>query len=229
MRAFRSFLLLYAFLCFPLPPLFGQVDFGVGVGGDVFGGEKKKKPPKTAVDPFAQVTALAFDATTWMTLQVSTEAAAKDLTRLIHDGIYRQELLELVLMASQAQKPLKDLVKKREKGKKLEKLAEELKLDYDALYEQALRLRAKIDPLVSRAREALAAVVSTSTVSDSTGTVVAVSTSAVSVSTTVPVAVSVSSAPLTPAAVSVSTTQPAAVPVSTAPLTSPATGQRGAP
>lgn len=216
-----------------LPPLLcAQVDFGVGVGGDVFDGEKKKKPFKAAIDPFAQVTALAFDATTWMTVQISTEGAAKDLTRLLHQGIYRQELLELVLMASKAQKPLKDLVKKREKGKKLEKMAEELKLDYDGLYEQALRFRAKIDPLVPKAREALAAVVSTSTVSGSTETVVSVSTAAVIVSTAAVVVSTFTVSGSTSAPVEVSSfpaVVPAAVPVSTATLSQPATGHRSAP
>lgn len=93
----------------------------------------------------AQAVELAFGATTWAQIHISTMGPVMDLTRLYDQGYYKLELIELVLMSARAQKTLAQTVAKRRTGERLSRIAFDYGLDYDRLYEQALRVQDVVD------------------------------------------------------------------------------------
>lgn len=119
-----------------------QVDMGIGVGPDALGWERSSStgPAPAAVLPLALATSLAFDATTWAALKVSTETPARELTALLQRGYYKLEFLQLILMAKDSGSALKSLAEQRDKGKPLRELAKGLGLEYDAVYDRSLDL-----------------------------------------------------------------------------------------
>lgn len=97
--------------------------------------------PPTAVTPLTLALSLAFDATTWAQVGVSTSAPAADMAELLARGYYRLELLQLTLLAKASGKRLLDLRTRRTKdGRTLRQLAEEAKVPYDGLLDEAHRL-----------------------------------------------------------------------------------------
>ncbi len=95
---------------------------------------------------YAQAISLAFGATFFTEVQVSTNGAVTDLSRLAHDGFYKRELIELLLMSAKSRKPLRELAELRAKKKKaLREIAQTCKLDYDAIYEAALSIERVVD------------------------------------------------------------------------------------
>jgi len=95
---------------------------------------------------YAQAISLAFGATFFAQVQVSTSGAVVDLSRLAREGFYKRELIELLLISAKGRKPLRDLAELRAKKKKsLRDIAASCGADYDAIYEAALRIEATVD------------------------------------------------------------------------------------
>lgn len=99
--------------------------------------DAKSKPPP--VTPLALSVSLAFSSGTWARVGVSTESAPAELAGLIKRGLYRIELLQLVLLAEASGKPLSELAAERANGKKtLRELSKANGVEYETLYESAL-------------------------------------------------------------------------------------------
>lgn len=95
---------------------------------------------------YAQAISLAFGATFFTQVQVSTSGAVVDLSRLARQGFYKRELIELLLMSAKSRKPLRELAELRAKKKKsLRDIASSSGVDYDAVYEAALRIETTVD------------------------------------------------------------------------------------
>ena len=125
-------------------PASAQVGIGTGVGPDAFlySDDREKKKP-SPIMPMGLAVSLAFDATTWAAVQASTNPAA-DLSALVKRGYYKLELIEAVLVASKAKAPLKAIVALHDKGKTLREVAKTRDVDFDPLYEEALRVDERV-------------------------------------------------------------------------------------
>lgn len=142
----KTFLATLVVLFFLAARAEAQVDVGAAVGPDVFGvgsGEAKKEGPASLL-PLAMATSLAFDATTWAQIKLSS-APAQALTAMFYKGYYKLELIQLILLAKRSGGTLSDLVLEREKGAKLRDMAKRLGLDYDGLYDRALNLDREVE------------------------------------------------------------------------------------
>lgn len=101
----------------------------------------RSSAPSAAVTPLALAVALAFDATTWAAVGVSTSATAGEVAELLARGYYRLELLQMALIARDSGKRLLDLRTARTKdGKSLRALAVESRVPYDAVLDRATAL-----------------------------------------------------------------------------------------
>lgn len=107
------------------------------------GGRKKKAKEEPA--PLALALDLAFGATLWAQVRISTAGPVSDLTKLVGSGHYKLELIELVLMSAEGRRALKDTVKKRKEGAKLSEIAKDYRLDYEKIYEAALAVEELVD------------------------------------------------------------------------------------
>ncbi|MBI3550510.1 MAG: hypothetical protein HY078_15845 [Elusimicrobia bacterium] len=116
-----------------------QIGVGTGVTPETFGvgAEERKKEALPPVDPVALAASLAFDATTWTQLQVST-TAPQEMTRLLRKGYYRLELVQMTMLAKESSATFKAIEADREKGVKFRDIAAKRGVDYEALYERAL-------------------------------------------------------------------------------------------
>lgn len=109
------------------PPLFSHLDHS--------------SAPPTAVTPLTLALSLAFDATTWAAVGVSTSAPSADIAELLAKGYYRLELLQLTLLAKASGKRLLDMRTRRTKdGRTLRQLAAEAQVPYDGILDEANRL-----------------------------------------------------------------------------------------
>src|SRR5947208_3436192 len=80
---------------------------------------KESKPKqKGEAAPLAQALDLAFGATTWGQIKISTAGPAVEVTRLVREGYYKLEIIQLVLMSAQGRKTFAETVEKRKKGEK---------------------------------------------------------------------------------------------------------------
>jgi hypothetical protein len=104
--------------------------------------DKKAHDEPTAV---AQSLALAFGATFFNEVRISTNGPVIDLSRLSHEGFYKLELIELLLISSKAKKPLSELAAMRRKGKALRTIAFSSGVDYDKIYDSALAVQEIVD------------------------------------------------------------------------------------
>ena len=106
---------------------------------------KPKTKLRQEAPPVALALDLAFGATIWAQVAVSTAGPIIDLSRMVREGYYKLEIIQLVLISAQAGRPLKEVLEKRKKGAKLARLAADYKLDYDKLYESALAIEELVD------------------------------------------------------------------------------------
>lgn len=114
------------------PPLLSAVD--------------RSSAPLAEVTPLTLALALAFDATTWAAVGVSTASPAGDVADLMARGYYRLEILQLTLLAEASGKRLLDLRTRRTKdGLTLRQLAAEVRVPYDALLDRAEALAAAVE------------------------------------------------------------------------------------
>ncbi|PIP84218.1 MAG: hypothetical protein COR54_05295 [Elusimicrobia bacterium CG22_combo_CG10-13_8_21_14_all_63_91] len=107
-------------------------------------GINKSGADRQAVTELGLAVSLAFDATTWIEVGVSTPPV-QAASLLIKKGHYRLELLQLVLIAKDSKGRLLDLTAKRAKGASLRSLAQEAGVDYDGVYVRAGRLAVEVD------------------------------------------------------------------------------------
>lgn len=129
-------------------PAAAQVGIGTGLGPDAFVQGERVQRENVPILPIALAASLAFDATTWAAVQVST-VPAKDITGLLKRGYYKLELLQAVLVASKAKVALKDITAAHDKGQSMREIASAKGLDFDAVYDEALTLdRRVVDELL---------------------------------------------------------------------------------
>lgn len=107
--------------------------------------ESKKEAKGPASTPLALALSLAFDATTWARVGVSTSAPSVEMARLLREGFYRLEVLQLVQMADGSGRELTQLTSRREKGEALAKIAADLSMDMDRIYEESLVKAAEVE------------------------------------------------------------------------------------
>jgi len=107
--------------------------------------EPKKEAKDPLPTPLALALSLAFDATTWARVGVSTSAPSVEMARLLRGGFYRLELLQLVQMADGSGRALTQLTARREKGEDLAKIAADLSLDLERIYEESLVKAADVE------------------------------------------------------------------------------------
>lgn len=69
----------------------------------------------------------------------------KELHKLHNRGYGYAELIKIILISKKAEKPLEEVTKKRDKGKKIRKIAEDYKLDYREIHLEALKIKKEID------------------------------------------------------------------------------------
>ncbi len=130
-----------------VPPARAQLGMGLDLGSG-FNNEderEKKKPKPRPVAPFAEALFLTMSPLDWVAVGLSTSAPREELSRYVHQGLFRLELVELVLIGSRSKIPLKSLVGKREDGKPLAQLAKDNGLAYEPLYQDALDLRDRVE------------------------------------------------------------------------------------
>jgi len=109
----------------------------------VFTPERKAKDEPA---PAAQAIALAFGATFFVEVKISTEGAVTDLSRLAHEGFYKRELITLLLISAKAKKSLRDVVAlRKKKDQTLRVIATSYGLDYDKIYDAALAVEEVVD------------------------------------------------------------------------------------
>ena len=128
-----------------------QVGVGVQVDPGNFSGSKEgKAKEKPKVLPFVEALLQTMSPEELISLSVSTSSVKEDWSRLMLRGVYKQEMLQLILLAQKAKKPLKDVLKQRAKKQELSKMAGGFGLSYDAIYEESLGWRKKIDTLLTK-------------------------------------------------------------------------------
>lgn len=140
-------LLLLSLVLAAAPSARGQEGAGLHAEADspLFSAVDRSSAPSAAVTPLALALSLAFDATTWAAVGVSTSASASEMAELMARGYYRLELLQLTLLAHASGKRLLDLRTARTKdGKTLRQLAEDAKTPYDDVLDRAERLAAEV-------------------------------------------------------------------------------------
>ncbi|MBI5595027.1 MAG: hypothetical protein HY928_02940 [Elusimicrobia bacterium] len=117
-------------------PVAAQVGAGASLAPDGGLFDASKGSTEAARTPLALALSLAFDATTWAAVGVSSPSV--EVPELLARGYYRLEVLELVLMAKASGKRLLDLRTRRTKdGRTLRQLAEESGVSYDEVSDQA--------------------------------------------------------------------------------------------
>ncbi len=115
-----------------------RAEMGAGAGLSPWdtGSKKKEKQAKTA-DTFIRVLTDRF------------QLKLEDMEKLWAKGYGRNELIKLILISAHTNKELKEVQRKRERGVKFSRIAEEYKLDYPALLEEAKAVRREIDYKIS--------------------------------------------------------------------------------
>lgn len=109
------------------------------------GAVEPEKRKKQDAPPLALALDLAFGTTIWTQVKISSAGPVVELTQLVKEGYYKLEIIQLVLISSRADSPLKDVLEKRKKGAKLARIAADYKLDYDKVYESALAIEEIVD------------------------------------------------------------------------------------
>ncbi|MBI4347539.1 MAG: hypothetical protein HY553_11835 [Elusimicrobia bacterium] len=126
-----------------LHPASAQVGVGAGIGPEAFVQGERTVREQMPILPLALAASLAFDATTWTTVGVST-VPAKDLSALLKRGYYKLELLQAVLVASRAKASLKEVTAAHDKGQSLREVAQAKGLDFDSVYGEALAIDKRV-------------------------------------------------------------------------------------
>jgi hypothetical protein len=127
-------------------PAAAQDVLGAPSDAAVLSAVDRSSAPPAEVTPLSLALSLAFDATTWAAVGVSTASPAGDVAELMARGYYRLEILQLTLLAEASGKRLLDLRTRRTKdGLTLRALAEEARVPYDALLDRAEALAAGVE------------------------------------------------------------------------------------
>ena len=116
----------------------------LGPSPDLWSSSRDKKE-SLEPEPVAQALDLAFGATVWAQVRISTMGPVVDLTRLVRSGLYKLELIDLVLICAESGRPLQKAVEKRRKGAALAAIAKDYGLDYDRVHEAALAVEETVD------------------------------------------------------------------------------------
>ncbi len=104
---------------------------------------KKPQAPASPA-PLAQALGLVFGPRVWLEVGLSSAPVA-ELSRLVEEGYYKLEMLQLLLMSARGRRPLREALERRKKGSRLSEIAALYRLDYDRLYESALAVEELLD------------------------------------------------------------------------------------
>jgi len=118
-----------------LLPLSAGAEVGAGMGLSPWDGgpaQKKEKQPRPP-DAFIKLLAERFG------------QKQDDLALFWNHGYGRNELIKMLLISRQANKDIKELVRKRDKGTRLSRMAEEYRLDYAAILNETKTIRKELD------------------------------------------------------------------------------------
>ena len=144
----RTFWLLALLLAAAAAPARAQVPMAADNRADEALVEATAKPKKAREEPAAPVARalqLAFGATFFAEVQVSTNGAVVDLSRLSREGFYKLELIQLLMLSAKTRTPLAALADRRRKGEPLRDLAFKSGMDYDKLYDASLAVQEIVD------------------------------------------------------------------------------------
>lgn len=134
--------LMIAFLALAAGPAKAQV--GVGLSPDSLGlGRPQRRAAR--IPPVAAALDRVFGPEAWTAVQISTAGPAAEMAQLSRDGYYKRELIELVLIAAAARRPLSSVLEKRRKEEPLSLIAGGFGLDYESLHEEALAVEEIMD------------------------------------------------------------------------------------
>jgi len=126
-----------------------QVGFGVQMDPSGFGSSKgDKKKDESKVAPFVEAILQTLAPEDVAAITASTAAVKENWTRVLNHGTYKLEMLQLILMAKESKKPLKELFRQRNQKIRLAQIAKNLGLSYDHIYEEALMWRKEIDRII---------------------------------------------------------------------------------
>lgn len=112
--------------------------------------DKAGEENPAAATPTSLALSLAFSSATWLSVGISTQAPHVDIAQLLHRKLYRLELIELILLAERSGKTVAYLDSRHKKKVTLRALAEEVKVDFNRLYDDAVSMLRSIE---SRAEE----------------------------------------------------------------------------
>jgi hypothetical protein len=118
---------------------------GEPISQESFEDAGRKRSPDEGPAPVAQALDLAFGATVWASVHISTMGAVYDLSELSAQGFYERELIELVLIAAKSGQTLKTVCLKRLKGTHLSKIADDAHLSYAKIYDAAEAIQKAVD------------------------------------------------------------------------------------
>ncbi|MEK7743368.1 MAG: hypothetical protein AAB578_03185 [Elusimicrobiota bacterium] len=142
-------LLASGFLLLGAAPGWAQMEVGAAVGPDMLGGRSGSETARSTATPLALALSLAIGSATWTAVGLSTSGTqASEIDRFVGRGYYRLEMIQTVLLAERSRTTLGLLDERREKGESLRDIAQSLSVDFDALYEEALRLEREVEARV---------------------------------------------------------------------------------
>lgn len=119
---------------------------GAGVGPDSFVKyPAQAKEEKPEIQPFARALTQYFSSSTWRAVLISTSSPAEELTDFMYRGLYRQEIIQLILIAEKSGKSFAELAKEREKGLRFEEMTGKLNIDFTEIMEKSLEIRKTVD------------------------------------------------------------------------------------
>ena len=119
-------------------------DVSLGPSQDLWA-SSRNQPETLEPEPVAQALDLAFGATVWAQVRISTNGPVVDLSRLVRGGFYKLELIDMVLICAEAGRPLQKAVQLRRKGTTLAAIAKDYGLDYDRVHVAALGVEEVVD------------------------------------------------------------------------------------
>ncbi|MBI5208952.1 MAG: hypothetical protein HY927_03160 [Elusimicrobia bacterium] len=133
-----------ALLCWA-GPAFAQEGVGLGLDLEHLGLVRKAKKDARRSPPMALAVESVFGPEFWTKVGVSSAGPTADLSRMVREGCYKLEILQLLMMSAESGRGLDAVLERRKKRAKLPAMAADLGLDYARLYEGALAVSEIVD------------------------------------------------------------------------------------
>ena len=139
----RSFIILL-FLALSGKPAAAQVFAGVEAGPDSFLKSEEAKPGALSDGAFARALSAQISTATLYSVFEST-SGAKEILKHLRSGLYRQELITLILISRKTGVPFSKLEPELDKEGSLRSLAKKHRADLPALFSEAGNIKAAAD------------------------------------------------------------------------------------